>query len=200
MPSENNGLPIDESLSALMDGEVQAFEFRRVLNRLSDESGARAKWARYQLVSSMLRQEPCVPFVSMAIADAVQSSIEAEKVQKDKKLSLGTGYFAASGNVAKFAVAASVALAVVLGAQWMESGQPDVTRHQLATVQQRIPVASQPVSQDSLKKQQAAEVSAVDKTAQHDLFAQYTFDRALMGAASAPVMLTPASSSPNKQK
>lgn len=103
-----------ESLSALMDGEAQELELRRLLRQLPDDSELRERWARYQLVSSILHKQQSSPVVSLAFADAVQAAVS-------KELSHG-------GNVvtkwrlgaARFAVAASVALAVVVGVQWKQ--------------------------------------------------------------------------------
>lgn len=44
-----------ESLSALMDDEADDLELGRVLRAMEEDSEMRATWARYQLVSAMLR-------------------------------------------------------------------------------------------------------------------------------------------------
>jgi hypothetical protein len=48
---------LKESLSAVMDGEADEFEIRRVLNEAADDSELRGVWERYHLVSSVIRGE-----------------------------------------------------------------------------------------------------------------------------------------------
>jgi sigma-E factor negative regulatory protein RseA len=48
---------LKESLSAVMDGEADEFEIRRVLNEAAEDSELRGVWERYHLVSSVIRGE-----------------------------------------------------------------------------------------------------------------------------------------------
>ena len=48
---------LKESLSAVMDGEADEFEIRRVLNETANDSELRGVWERYHLVRSVMRGE-----------------------------------------------------------------------------------------------------------------------------------------------
>jgi len=48
---------LKESLSAVMDGEADEFEIRRVLNEAENDPELRGVWERYHLVSSVMRGE-----------------------------------------------------------------------------------------------------------------------------------------------
>lgn len=47
-----------ESLSALVDGEADELEIRRVLNQSEHDDNLREQWGRYQLIGSVMRGEP----------------------------------------------------------------------------------------------------------------------------------------------
>lgn len=117
-----------EDLSALMDGELGDFETRRLVQRLSGDPELRARWARYHLVASILQREPCHAVGSLQLADAIQAAIQQ-----------GTEGERAGGRVgwhkpfASFAVAASVALAVVASVQWQQ--EPAETPQLAATME-----------------------------------------------------------------
>ena len=51
MSDKNTPPVIGETLSALMDDEVEQLELRRVLKNLSDDPELRAKWSRLHLIS-----------------------------------------------------------------------------------------------------------------------------------------------------
>jgi sigma-E factor negative regulatory protein RseA len=115
----------DESLSALMDGEAKELELRRLLQRFPDDTALRAKWARYHLASSVIHKQQ-LPVVSLDLANAVRSAIE-DGMQSEK----GAGHMWRKG-ATRFAIAASVALAVVTGVQWQQ--QKTALSGQLAAV------------------------------------------------------------------
>ena len=125
MSNKHSDTVQDESLSALMDGEAQELELRRLLRQLPDDPNLRARWARYQLASSVIRKQQFFPVGSLKLADAVQAAI-----QKDFSYEANTAGTWRRG-AARFAVAASVALAVVAGAQWKQ--QQTAATTQLAT-------------------------------------------------------------------
>ena len=115
----------DESLSALMDGEAKELELRRLLQQFPDDSALRAKWARYHVASSVIHRQR-LPVVSLDLANAVRSAIE-DDMQSEK----GAGHMWRKG-ATRFAIAASVALAVVTGVQWQQ--QKTAVSGQLAGV------------------------------------------------------------------
>lgn len=71
-----------ESLSSLLDGEASAFESKRVPARMADDPALRETWARYQLVSAVLKAQPTGDLASsLKFADRVQRAI-AEQQQE----------------------------------------------------------------------------------------------------------------------
>ena len=101
-----------ESLSALMDGEAQSIELQRILKRCKDDDVLRTTWARYQLTSSLLhRHEIDSSQHLLGFADRVQQALESSHGDARVAVNHRQGF-------AKFAVAASVAFAVVAGVQW----------------------------------------------------------------------------------
>lgn len=46
-----------ESLSALMDGEADELEIRRILNQLDNDESLREHWKNYHLIGSLMRDE-----------------------------------------------------------------------------------------------------------------------------------------------
>ncbi len=114
--------PLQESLSALIDGEANELEVRRLL-KADDEifEVLREDWSRYQLASSNMkkasREEQAVEYRDLSIS--INSAIADEPVHSIKehnkpKASMWSG-------VGRFAIAASVAGAVVLGVQFAPS-------------------------------------------------------------------------------
>lgn len=108
-----------EALSALFDGEALELELRRVLKTAADDSDVNGRWTRYQMISASMKNEmPAVPFadlsssISAAIAnEPVHTTTAAANTAVSSKKSFWSG-------VGRFAVAASVAGAVVLGVQF----------------------------------------------------------------------------------
>ena len=49
--------PIEERISALIDGEAGAFEARRLTRELTSNEALKAKWSRYHLIGDALRGE-----------------------------------------------------------------------------------------------------------------------------------------------
>ena len=48
---------LKESLSAVMDGEADEFELRRVLDEVSKDAELASSWDRYHLIGSVMRGE-----------------------------------------------------------------------------------------------------------------------------------------------
>ena len=55
---------LKESLSAVMDGEADEFEIRRVLDEATSDAELRGVWERYHLIGSVLRGEGRTPSAS----------------------------------------------------------------------------------------------------------------------------------------
>ncbi|MEE4361286.1 MAG: sigma-E factor negative regulatory protein [Pseudomonadales bacterium] len=116
-----------ESLSALMDDEADDLELARVLRAMEEDGEVRATWARYQLVSTVLREHAARPGAdllapALAVAeDEVAAGRALEGVRAPRR----------GAWMISFATAASVTLAVVLGIQW-QGGADDRAAPSLA--------------------------------------------------------------------
>ena len=134
---------INESLSAMLDGEASEMEVRRILK--SEEAGLAKRWQRYQLAGAAMRKEADTGFGTIDLSGAISAAIANEPElsaipveapdtgeSKGKIASLWS-------NIGRIAVAASVAGAVVIGVQF----SPNDTSTSVATVPE-APVA--PVS------------------------------------------------------
>lgn len=124
-----------ESFSAVVDGEGSTFEQRRLLDIAtsnSDGQNLESKWQSYHLAGALLRKE--VPKaaqvdlsgqIAAAIADeeplSLAHSIDS-KTNAGTAEQPGTKVVAWKDWVAKSAIAASVALAVVAGVQFTQNG------------------------------------------------------------------------------
>jgi sigma-E factor negative regulatory protein RseA len=118
---------LKESVSALMDGEADELELRRLLAS-ENSSPVDSQWARYHLVRDVLQNSEQAAFRHLDISKQVAMAVSEQPIA------------AAPANtsqwwrpVAGFAVAASVAMAVVVGVQstqqfsnGLESGVPAV--------------------------------------------------------------------------
>ena len=121
---------LDSQLSTLSDGEMTELELRSLLQQLENCSEAERamqlqKWSRYQLVSEALSDERGSHTAQANFATAVAEAIaqEPSHVQTGAADSAGLdapGIVASSGGTplwSRFAVAATVTLAVIVGVQ-----------------------------------------------------------------------------------
>lgn len=100
-----------ESLSAMLDGEANELELRRVLSEIGDDNELRHTWARYNAVSSVCSGQE-IGNLSLDISQRVREAVIAEgSSQSSSQLGRLLKPFAS------FAVAASVAAVVVVGGQ-----------------------------------------------------------------------------------
>lgn len=109
----------ETTLSALLDGEVSAFEVRRVLEQVDERPELADQWARYSLGRSALEGEPfrrASGGFSARVMDAVSREAGLERAEA------GSGGQESTGQsrrwvepLGRVAVAASVAVAVFLG-------------------------------------------------------------------------------------
>lgn len=125
---------LQESLSALVDDQASDMELRRLLKQ--DDPGLNDRWSRYQMIGSIMRAEPVSKETDLL--SGIQSALAEEA-----PLSKNTGGFWSGAS--RFAIAASVAGAIVLGAQqnWQQQlgleGEQDLMAEASAK-----PVLSQP--------------------------------------------------------
>ena len=123
-----------ESLSALMDGEVNDFEFRRTLDRVAEDPELAQKWRRYQVASSALRRED-TSGAGLDISAAVMTALDDEATEaKPAGWNTESPAPAAATEVkerysfwkplSSMAVAASVTAMVILGVQNFQATAP----------------------------------------------------------------------------
>ncbi|HEY6529591.1 MAG TPA: sigma-E factor negative regulatory protein [Cellvibrionaceae bacterium] len=114
---------LKESLSALMDNQANDLELRRILKQLPEDKEIGATWHRYQLASTLIRRNETALLkldLSAAISQAIASEPiwgngSAEVVNVSQRESKSTPIWLRWGG--KSALAASVALAILVGAQ-----------------------------------------------------------------------------------
>jgi sigma-E factor negative regulatory protein RseA len=138
-PNESQTTPtgatgLMESLSALMDGEAQPLELQRLLKQCEQDDELRSAWARYQMVSALVRKQSLdSTHVTLDFADRVQQALQHETpahmpVQADvlHRVASQNMHQSQTNDSApsttrhwtKLAVAASVAFVMVAGVQW----------------------------------------------------------------------------------
>jgi len=144
---------LGESLSALMDGEATEIEIRRILKSNGEsKQSVDDRWMRYHIARDALKGEltldtPIDMSASISAAidaepvfSGVSSSDFSKKTKKEK-----TSFWP---NLGKFAVAASVAGAVVVGVQFSPSNSPGNSGSTIAntplTINTPANIASQP--------------------------------------------------------
>ncbi|MFT7288611.1 MAG: sigma-E factor negative regulatory protein RseA [Halieaceae bacterium] len=99
----------EETLSAMVDGEAQDLELRRLLRDVDGQPELRDRWYRHHLVRSAMLGDVVVH--APGFAESVRAAIDAEPALEQEA---GANWRRAVGS---FAVAASVAVVVVLGGQ-----------------------------------------------------------------------------------
>ena len=151
-----------ESLSALMDGESDELELRRVLKGLDDDSDAADTWRRYHLARSLMQRDKQID-VSMDLSAGIMARIEEESSEQRtvpaetaSRQKVGPMPFVRGAGIA-----AAVSLMVITGVQYFNSGadpidQPsNVVNNATQPVQQVQPVnlssfsASNPMISDT---------------------------------------------------
>ena len=120
MTENTAGQSLRESLSALVDNQTTELELHRILKESENNAEVRAVWTRYQLASAALRgATPAGEYVDLsdriraAIADENEHSL-APAQTSEADVPKNRRWWQQAG---RFAIAASVAGAVVIGAQ-----------------------------------------------------------------------------------
>lgn len=105
---------LHESLSALLDDETTELELRRIL-AAQDQNAVRATWSRYQVARAVMHKELLEPRLDLAAAvSAALADEPAHRVKPVASRWQGLG---------RFAVAASVTLAVLAGVRLYNQDQ-----------------------------------------------------------------------------
>jgi sigma-E factor negative regulatory protein RseA len=122
----------NESVSALMDGEVADFELRRTLERMDGEPELAEAWQRYHLIRSVMRNDE-VAEPKLDISSQVMASLDAEPAfqiesesQSEQRSDQDTNKFQFWKPLASMAAAASVTAMVILGVQNVEQGNQTI--------------------------------------------------------------------------
>ncbi|UTW47253.1 sigma-E factor negative regulatory protein [Bacterioplanoides sp. SCSIO 12839] len=144
---------IKESLSALVDGETDELEVRRVLNELDKDSELKDTWKRYQLMGSLMREESVSPaqLEGVDLSKGIMQAIEGEPMDEVPARQGETSHSAQAVTPRRFnwlasgAVAASVTLAVLLGVRLnSDIQQQELVADAQAPVVENQQVASAP--------------------------------------------------------
>ncbi|MBU3021876.1 sigma-E factor negative regulatory protein [Aestuariibacter sp. A3R04] len=116
-----------EKLSAFMDGETHSAD---IMDDILRDEALKTKWQRYHVIRSGLRKEATVApnmDITAAVAEALadEPTVMAPKPSRWRSLPLVGNVVPFAKQGGQFAVAASVAVAVVLGVQQMN--KPEAT-------------------------------------------------------------------------
>jgi len=129
---------INESLSALCDGECDELELRRVLNHISSNPEMREQWHRYHLIGALMRGEAATTSdLSRGVMQAIEQEDESMTRAADQHAECADEVRPEPQDIARRAmpewlvsgaVAASVTLAVLFGARVMNdvTSAPDM--------------------------------------------------------------------------
>lgn len=150
---------IYESLSVLLDGEADELEIRRLLNQTEHDDALLEKWASYQMIGAIMRQEPVT---HLDLAKGVRQALDGEPMDNVQPFPMMAKaknnhwrLFAASG-----AVAASVMVAVLVGVQWQQGVTGDL---------QNLPAIAAAQSVNHSVVEPSAVLIAMDEQQQHQL-------------------------------
>lgn len=144
MTQQNTHHPLAESLSSLMDNEASELELQRILKASESDSEVKATWSRYQIARAALHRD--LPMLEMSdFAARVSAALEQEEAHSaapapttPKKKTSPQWW----QNVARFAVAASVAGGVVLFAQNFGGVTQEAPTAVAATPQLEVPTTA----------------------------------------------------------
>lgn len=154
-----------ESLSALMDGETDELELRRVLKAMESDSELAQRWQRYHLAQSVLHDR------GIPVADTLAEKVAAAVEQEPAVVRAGSHRWTAQ--LTRVAIAASVAVVAVIALQ------PQVTSPEApAVVQQSAPVAQEQLLQPAalIAETPAIEVDPVATQRLRDYIEGMRFD------------------------
>jgi len=189
--NRNHLLTDEEALSALMDGELSEFELRSLLSRVAASPELRMTWERYNLARAAFDAEPLdmrsashslTNNNSGTLLDRIMVEIDQQPLKVTVRQDLDTAARKTikpwQRDLARLAIAASVALAVFVGMQSVltPSGvQPDIASSTATTEQ---------TARDMAERQNVQ--VAVDEEAQQRLN-DYIRSVSIPGRSEAPV-------------
>lgn len=165
-----------ENLSALMDGELDELSIARLLGQMKNDPQLTSKWARYHLMGDAMRGD-MQGFANVDLSASISAALADEA-----PLVAQSGVLASAKRqwwkpVAGFSVAASVAMAVIVGAYQFRGG--DAGFEQVADAdaapQESAEVAKPPVyyKGPTMVASTTAETSDTDLKAGQDKLNEY---------------------------
>ena len=167
------------SLSALVDQEATEFETRKILDAIKTRGDLKKYWASCQFISSSIRGEPALGTNLLDRINAELDGTSAVKpVENEKNTELNScekvlpakepfpNRFGAL--IGQFAVAASVAFAVVIGVKVIApgdmtlpvavTGAPEIIRFQLPVQKETVSVGGISSDQDAVDRRQVTRI------------------------------------------
>lgn len=173
-PSSRSGELLREGLSALMDGEAGELELQRILKECGQDDALRDTWRRYHLASALLRQQAVEQACRADMAERVAGALVADGSSTVARPRSGWW-----PDLARMAVAASVAGAVVVGMQWQQRQSAAVVAsapmQPVIQAPQTVVVSPAPLLSG---QQQVGAANAQRQQAQFDRYLQYHLERA----------------------
>ncbi len=137
---------LQETLSALMDNEASELEVRRVLQATEQDPALRSTWDRYQVAKSVMHKEPWQGKIDLSAG--IAAALANEPTPDVAAQTPAAKASALWQNMGKFAVAASVTVAVLVGVRMVNQdvapGEPVMAERPAA--EQAAPVAAAPVA------------------------------------------------------
>ncbi|BCO19793.1 MAG: RseA family anti-sigma factor [Pseudomonadota bacterium] len=115
-----------EKLSAFMDGEIEGNE---IIDAIKHDEALQAKWQRYHVIRGAMRKEASVApqlDITASVAAALENepAIVAPKPSRWRSIPVLGSVVPFAKQSGQFAVAASVAVAVILGVQQFNQPAP----------------------------------------------------------------------------
>lgn len=124
---------LDESISALVDGENSELDLRRVLKNSSDDAHVRETWKRYHLAGAVIRGEKTLPDIDLSAS--VMAALEDEPAHTVASSSRVKTWLEGAS---KAGIAAAVAVGVLVGVQQLPSEGPE---QELIVENESVPAA-----------------------------------------------------------
>lgn len=138
MTEQSNNHSLPESLSALADGEASSLELHRLLKASETDPEVKATWSRYQLISSAMRRD-LPAFEASDLAARVSLALDDEASHKSASGKMSHWW----QNLGRVGVAASVAVAALVGVQQFPGGTAEPELASSERVEQGVQVVQE---------------------------------------------------------
>lgn len=135
-----NDESIEESLSALMDGELPSARAERVVDRVLDDARLRDQWRRHHLISAALSSHDALSVVDDELATRVRQALDSEVIPL-RRPSRRTPRLI---GVACAASVAAVAVLVVFNVTGQQATEPGASVPPVATIKRDVTTSPPP--------------------------------------------------------